>query len=35
MKNPPNPGMGYNVSMLADGQYQVAVQLGQKREGAQ
>jgi hypothetical protein len=35
MKNPPNPGMGYNVSMLADGQYQVALQLGNKREGAQ
>lgn len=34
-KNPPNPGMGYNVTMLADGQYQVALQLGQKREGAQ
>lgn len=34
-KQPPNPGMGYNVSMLADGQYQVALQLGQKREGAQ
>ena len=34
-KSPPNPGMGYNVTMLADGQYQVALQLGQKREGAQ
>jgi hypothetical protein len=34
-KQPPNPGMGYNVSMLGDGQYQVALQLGQKREGAQ
>ena len=34
-KNPPNPGMGYNVTMLKDGQYQVALQLGQKREGAQ
>jgi hypothetical protein len=34
-KNPPNPGMGYNVTMLGDGQYQVALQLGQKREGAQ
>jgi hypothetical protein len=34
-KNPPNPGMGYNVSMLGDGQYQVALQLGSKREGAQ
>jgi len=33
MKNPPNPGMGYNVSKLADGQYQVALQLGTKREG--
>jgi hypothetical protein len=32
-KNPPNPGMGYNVSMLEDGQYQVALQLGTKREG--
>ena len=34
-KQPPNPGMGYNVTMLQDGQYQVALQLGQKREGAQ
>jgi hypothetical protein len=34
-KNPPNPGMGYNVTMLQDGQYQVALQLGNKREGAQ
>jgi len=33
-KNPPNPGMGYNVSKLADGQFQVALQLGSKREGA-
>jgi hypothetical protein len=24
-KNPPNPGMGYNVTMLGDGQYQVAL----------
>jgi hypothetical protein len=30
-----NIGMGYNVTMLGDGQYQVALQLGQKREGAQ
>jgi len=34
-KNPPNPGMGYNVQMLANGEYQVALQLGQKRQGAQ
>jgi hypothetical protein len=34
-KQPPNPGMGYNVQMLADGEYQVALQLGPKREGAQ
>ena len=34
-KNPPNPGMGYNVRMLANGEYQVALQLGQKRQGAQ
>lgn len=33
-KNPPNPGMGYNVTMLKDGQYQVGLQLGNKREGA-
>jgi hypothetical protein len=33
-KNPPNPGMGYNVSMLGNGEYQVALQLGTKREGA-
>lgn len=33
-KNPPNPGMGYNVQMLASGEYQVALQLGQKRQGA-
>jgi len=32
-KNPPNPGMGYNVSMLKDNQYQVGLQLGNKREG--
>lgn len=34
-KQPPSPGMGYNVQMLADGEYQVALQLGPKREGAQ
>jgi hypothetical protein len=34
-KNPPNPGMGYNVQMLDNGEYQVALQLGTKREGAQ
>jgi hypothetical protein len=34
-KNPPNPGMGYDVTMLNDGQYQVGLQLGNKREGAQ
>jgi hypothetical protein len=34
-KNPPNPGMGYNVQMLDNGEYQVALQLGQKRQGAQ
>jgi hypothetical protein len=34
MKNPPNPGMGYSVATLEDGQYQVTVQLGNKREGA-
>jgi len=33
-KNPPNPGMGYNVQMLGDGQYQVALQLGASRGGA-
>jgi len=33
-KNPPNPGMGYNVQMLGDGQYQVALQLGTSRGGA-
>lgn len=32
-KNPPNPGMGYNVSKLPDGQFQVVLQLGPKREG--
>lgn len=32
-KDPPNPGMGYNVSKLPDGQFQVALQLGTKREG--
>jgi hypothetical protein len=34
-KNPPNPGMGYNVQMLDNGEYQVALQMGTKREGAQ
>jgi hypothetical protein len=34
-KNPPNPGMGYNVQMLGNGEYQVGLQLGTKREGAQ
>ena len=33
-KNPPNPGMGYNVQMLEDGEYQVALQLGPNRGGA-
>jgi hypothetical protein len=27
--------MGYNVQMLDNGEYQVALQLGTKREGAQ
>ena len=34
-KNPPNPGMGYDVQMLGNGEYQVGLQLGTKREGAQ
>lgn len=34
-KNPPNPGMGYNVQMLGNGEYQVALQLGTSRGGAQ
>jgi len=33
-KNPPNPGMGYNVQMLDNGNYQVGLQLGINREGA-
>lgn len=33
-KQPPNPGMGYNVQMLADGEYQVTLQLGTPRGGA-
>ena len=33
-KNPPTPGMGYNVQMLEDGEYQVALQLGTPRGGA-
>jgi hypothetical protein len=33
-KNPPNPGMGYSVSTLANGEYQVALQLGVSRQGA-
>ena len=33
-KNPPNPGMGYNVQMLEGGEYQVALQLGTSRGGA-
>ena len=33
-KNPPNPGMGYNVQQLGNGEYQVALQLGHNREGA-
>jgi len=33
-KNPPNPGMGYNVQMLDNGEYQVALQLGPRRGGA-
>lgn len=34
-KNAPNPGMGYNVQNLANGEYLVALKLGPKREGAQ
>lgn len=33
-KNPPNPGMGYEVLKLADGQFQVNLQLGHNRQGA-
>jgi hypothetical protein len=33
-KSPPNPGMGYHVQMLASGEYQVSLQLGNDREGA-
>lgn len=33
-KNPPNPGMGYSVSTLDNGEYQVALQLGTPRQGA-
>lgn len=34
-KNPPTPGMGYNVQRLGNGEFQVGLQLGHKREGAQ
>lgn len=34
-KNPPNPGMGYDVQMLDNGNYRVGLQLGTNREGAQ
>ena len=34
-KNPPNPGMGYNVQMMDNGDYQVALQLGSPRGGAE
>lgn len=33
-KNPPNLGMGYNVQMLGNGEYQVSLQLGTPRGGA-
>jgi hypothetical protein len=32
-KNPPNPGMGYQVEMTQDGQYRVTLQLGTPRQG--
>lgn len=32
-KNPPNAGMGYEVMKLADGQFQVNLQLGHNRQG--
>jgi hypothetical protein len=33
-KNPPNPGMGYQVEMTQDNQYRVTLQLGTPRQGA-
>lgn len=33
-KNPPNPGMGYSVSTLDNGEYQVTLKLGPSRQGA-
>jgi hypothetical protein len=32
-RKPPRPNMGYQVQQMKDGQYQVILQLGQKREG--
>jgi hypothetical protein len=32
-KNPPNPGMGYQVEMTQGGQYRVTLQLGTPRQG--
>lgn len=32
-RRPPRPKMGYQVNRLEDGQYQVVLQLGPKREG--
>lgn len=32
-KNPPNPGMGYQVEMTPDNQYRVTLQLGTPRQG--
>lgn len=32
-KNPPNPGMGYQVEMTTDNQYRVTLQLGTPRQG--
>ena len=34
-KNPPNPGMGYQVEMTQGGQYRVTLQLGTPRQGVQ
>lgn len=32
-KNPPNPGMGYQVEMTTNNQYRVTLQLGTPRQG--